>query len=71
VEYDFDRLTAPLLGHWAEGDDFANPNAAKIDATLKQRGKSCRARSPGRGYFFGAPFGTSAGMRSHAPFDTT
>ena len=32
VQFDFDRLTAPVLGHWAERDDFANPNAAKIEA---------------------------------------
>ena len=39
VEFDFDRLTAPVLGHWAERDDFANQNAAKIEAALRQRGK--------------------------------
>jgi carboxymethylenebutenolidase len=39
VEFDFDGLTAPVLGHWAETDDFANQNAVKIEAALKQRGK--------------------------------
>ena len=38
VACDFDRLNAPVLGHWAEHDDFANPNAAKIESALKQRG---------------------------------
>jgi carboxymethylenebutenolidase len=40
VDFDFDRLTAPVQGHWAEKDDFANPNAVRIEAALKQRGKS-------------------------------
>jgi carboxymethylenebutenolidase len=40
VEFEFDALTAPVLGHWAERDDFANPNAAKIEAALRHRGKS-------------------------------
>ncbi len=39
VDFDFDKLTAPVLGLWAEHDDFANANAAKIEAALKQRGK--------------------------------
>lgn len=39
VEYEFDSLTAPVLGHWAERDDSANQNAARIEAALKQRGK--------------------------------
>jgi carboxymethylenebutenolidase len=34
VDYDFDRLSAPVLGHWAENDDFANPNIARFEAEL-------------------------------------
>ena len=53
VDFDFDGLTAPVLGHWAEHDDFANPNAAKIEAALKQRGKSCEfQRYPGTKHAF-------------------
>jgi len=39
VDFDFDRLAAPVLGHWAEKDDFANANATRIETALKQRGK--------------------------------
>jgi carboxymethylenebutenolidase len=53
VQYDFDRLTAPIQGHWAEHDDFANPNAAKIEAALKQRGKEYEFhRYPGTKHAF-------------------
>jgi carboxymethylenebutenolidase len=53
VQFDFDRLTAPVLGHWAEWDDFANPNAARIEAALKQRGKSYEShRYPGTKHAF-------------------
>jgi carboxymethylenebutenolidase len=53
VEFDFDRLTAPVLGHWAEHDDFANANAAKIEAALKQRGKRYEGhRYPGTRHAF-------------------
>ena len=53
VEYDFDRLTAPVQGHWAEHDDFANPNAAKIEAALKERGKKYEFhRYPGTKHAF-------------------
>jgi carboxymethylenebutenolidase len=41
VSFDFDRLAAPVLGHWAENDAFANPNAARIEAELERRGKPC------------------------------
>jgi carboxymethylenebutenolidase len=40
VQYDFDKLTAPVLAHWAEDDDFANAVAAKIEPELKRRGKT-------------------------------
>jgi carboxymethylenebutenolidase len=53
VEFDFDRLAAPVLGHWAEHDDFANANAVKIEAALKQRGKSYEGhRYPGTRHAF-------------------
>jgi len=39
VKNDFDRLQAPVLGHWAEHDDWANANASVIERELKQRGK--------------------------------
>jgi carboxymethylenebutenolidase len=53
VQFDFDRLTAPVLGHWAEHDDFANPNAVKIEAALTQRGKPCEFhRYPGTKHAF-------------------
>jgi carboxymethylenebutenolidase len=53
VQYDFDRLTAPVQGHWAEHDDFANPNAAKIEAALKERGKTYEFhRYPGTKHAF-------------------
>jgi carboxymethylenebutenolidase len=39
VQYDFDKLTAPVLAHWAEDDDFANATAAKVEPELKKRGK--------------------------------
>ena len=37
VQYNFDGLTAPVLGIWAEHDDFVNPNIPKIEAALKER----------------------------------
>jgi carboxymethylenebutenolidase len=53
VEYDYDRLTAPVLGHWAEQDNTANQNAARIEAELKRRGKSCEFhRYPGTKHAF-------------------
>ena len=40
VDFDFDRLAAPVLGHWAEDDDFANPNIARFEAELGRRDKA-------------------------------
>ena len=40
VKYDFDVLTAPVLGIWAEHDDFVNPNVPGYEAALKERGKT-------------------------------
>jgi len=39
VEYAFDKLKAPVLGHWAEDDAFANANVPRFEAELKQRGQ--------------------------------
>jgi carboxymethylenebutenolidase len=39
VEFDFDGLAAPVLGHWAENDGFANPNVPRFEAELERRGK--------------------------------
>ena len=34
VTYDWDTLTAPVLGIWAEHDDFVNPNVPTYDQEL-------------------------------------
>jgi carboxymethylenebutenolidase len=39
VSYDFDRLRAPVLGHWAENDGFANQSRDRVAAELQERGK--------------------------------
>jgi carboxymethylenebutenolidase len=39
VTYDFDGLQAPVLGHWAEHDDFANASVKPIEDALATRGK--------------------------------
>lgn len=39
VKNDFDRLRAPVLGHWAEHDDWANAHRAVIEGELRRRGK--------------------------------
>jgi carboxymethylenebutenolidase len=39
VQYDFDALRAPVLGHWAEDDAFANANVPIITDALDKRGK--------------------------------
>lgn len=39
VEFDFDRLSAPVLGHWAEDDELANANVPRFEAELKKRGR--------------------------------
>lgn len=37
--YDYDRLTAPVQGHWAEHDPGANANAQAIEAAQGERGR--------------------------------
>lgn len=39
VEFDFDRLQAPVLGHWAEHDDWANASAARFEDAFDRYGK--------------------------------
>jgi len=39
VDYDFDRLRAPVLGHWAEDDDFGNANVPRFERELEKRGR--------------------------------
>jgi len=31
IEYDYAGLTAPVLGHWAEHDDLANPSVGRLE----------------------------------------
>ena len=38
VTYNWDGLSAPVLGIWAEHDDFVNPNVPTYDAELTKRG---------------------------------
>ncbi len=53
IEFDFDRLKAPVLGHWAEDDDFANPNVARFETDLGRRGKTWEFHSyPGTRHAF-------------------
>ena len=53
VQYDFDRLAAPVQAHWAENDDFANAHARQIEAALKQRGQRYESyRYPGTRHAF-------------------
>jgi len=39
VQYDFDRLRAPVLAHWAEDDDFVNTNVPRFREELSRRGR--------------------------------
>lgn len=39
VSYDWDGLTAPVLGIWAEHDDFVNPNVPRYEEELSSREK--------------------------------
>ena len=53
VQYDFDGLTAPVQGHWAEHDDSANTVARQVEAALKERGKTYEFyRYPGTSHAF-------------------
>ncbi len=37
VKYNWDGLTAPVLGLWAEHDDFVNPNIPTFEAEMTKR----------------------------------
>jgi carboxymethylenebutenolidase len=53
VQFDLDRITAPVQGHWADKDDFGNQVAATIEPALKQRGKAYEFyRYPGTKHAF-------------------
>jgi carboxymethylenebutenolidase len=39
VTYDWDSLTAPVLGIWAAHDDFVNPNVPRFEQALKDRNR--------------------------------
>ena len=39
VTYDWDSLTAPVLGIWADHDDFVNPNVPAYERALMDRDK--------------------------------
>ena len=52
VEYDFDRLRAPVLGHWAEKDE-RNADVPRLEAELGRRGLSFEFHSyPGTRHAF-------------------
>jgi carboxymethylenebutenolidase len=38
LSYAFDGLRAPVLGHWAEHDDFANAGISLLERELQKRG---------------------------------
>src|SRR5258706_7196716 len=53
VDYDFDRLKAPVLGHWAEDDAFANANLPRFESELGKRGRPFQFhRYPGTKHAF-------------------
>lgn len=39
IHYDFDRLQAPVLGHWAEHDDWANASQKRFVEAFERYGK--------------------------------
>lgn len=40
MEYDFDRLRAPVLGQWAEDDESVNAGISGLETELSRRGKA-------------------------------
>ena len=39
IQYDFDRVQAPVLGHWAEHDDWANQSQQRFREAFDRLGK--------------------------------
>lgn len=39
IQYDFDRVQAPVLGHWAEHDEWANQSQKRFREAFEQYGK--------------------------------
>jgi len=53
VRFDLDALKAPVLGHWAEDDAFANPVAEQVETELRRRGRPLEFhRYPGTKHAF-------------------
>ena len=53
VQYDYDSLRAPVLGHWAEQDPFANANVPVFERELGRRGRAYEFHSyPGTQHAF-------------------
>jgi len=53
IHYNFDGLRAPVLGHWAEKDDFANATIPLVEPELKKRGIRYEFHTyPGTGHAF-------------------
>jgi carboxymethylenebutenolidase len=40
IRYDFDRVQAPVLGHWAENDDWANASRDRFAEAFERYGKA-------------------------------
>lgn len=53
IDYEFDRLQAPVLGHWAEHDDTANANQRRFAEAFERYGKAYEFHTyPGTGHAF-------------------
>ena len=53
VQFDYDGLRAPVLGHWAENDAFANANRDRIAPALDSLGRPYEFHTyPGTGHAF-------------------
>ncbi len=53
IEFEYEALRAPLLGHWAEDDAFANANRDRIAPALDALGKPYEFHTyPGTGHAF-------------------
>ena len=53
VQYDFASLKAPVLGLWAEHDDFVNPSLPAIEEGIRSAGVEYESRTyPGTAHAF-------------------